>query len=105
VADGDVPLERAQVVLVEHLRDEAHLFVQCGAVAVGDGDAGALLSPMLQGEQPKEGHSGHGHVSRKDPKDATGFGRAIQGFRMIEHVFASHVCPVTGDWQGPGPLR
>jgi hypothetical protein len=45
--DGNMPLERAQFLFVEHLRNQTHLLVEMNASSVGYGDAGALLTSML----------------------------------------------------------
>ena len=51
VADRDLALEAAQVLLVEDLGDEAHVAQDGQAAAVGDGDARGLLPAVLEGEQ------------------------------------------------------
>src|SRR5947207_2028468 len=55
MADGDVPAsKRLQIIFVEHLRDEAHIFVDPNALSVSHRDPRALLSPVLKSEQSKE---------------------------------------------------
>ena len=48
-----------QHALVEDLRHQAHRFVAAEPLSIGDGDAGAFLAPMLQGEQPEVSEAGH----------------------------------------------
>src|SRR6185312_14283297 len=74
VADRDVALEAGKARLVEHLADEAHVFHRGDARAVRNGDAGALLAPVLQREEAEEGRAGDVAVGpagrRVDAEDA-----------------------------------
>jgi hypothetical protein len=52
VADREVPVQRAKVVLLEHLRDEPKRTLGDDvATVLRRGDAGGLLPAVLQGEQ------------------------------------------------------
>jgi hypothetical protein len=53
VADGHIPRERVKRVLVEDLRDQAHVLVRQDGLAIGDRDASALLAAVLQCVQAK----------------------------------------------------
>ncbi len=44
-----VALKRGEVLWRKYLRHQARVFVQTRSEAVGDGDTGCFLSPMLQG--------------------------------------------------------
>ena len=46
--DRQMPFERREVTLVEHLRDEAHVLDHGDGLAVADGDTGRLLPAVLQ---------------------------------------------------------
>ena len=54
VADRDLALEAAQVLLVEDLGDEAHVAQDRQAAAIGDRDARRLLTAVLEREQAEE---------------------------------------------------
>ncbi len=69
MADGDVPDEAAQGVLVEHLGDESHLRGKLDAAPVGDGYARALLASMLQREECKERKAGYIFLRTEDTED------------------------------------
>ena len=49
MADGNVANQIVQNFAIEHLRDQAHAFVDAEVFAIADDDPGALLSAMLQG--------------------------------------------------------
>ena len=70
VADRHLPAEAGQRLLVEHLRDEPHLLDHGDLTVVGDGDAGALLTAMLQGVEAEEGEARHVALGRDDAEDA-----------------------------------
>ena len=50
MADGNVPGELAEGILSKYLGDKPHLGVYLNILAIGGGDAGALLPPVLEGE-------------------------------------------------------
>ncbi len=66
VAYGQLPGQRLQDRLLEHLGDEPHVLVDDEPGAVGDGDAGGLLPAMLQGEESEEGETGDIHLGSVD---------------------------------------
>ena len=70
VADGDVAAEVTEVLFVEDLGDEAHAGVDVKLVAVGCGDARALLASVLERVEAVEGHSCHVFVGGVDAEDA-----------------------------------
>src|SRR5207249_3192554 len=74
VADCDLALEAAQVLLVEDLGDEAHVAQHGEAAAVGDGDARGLLSPVLKGEQPEVRDAGDVTVRGANAEDSAHLG-------------------------------
>ena len=55
VSDREVPLERDEVALVEHLRDEAHVLHDGDELAVAHRDAGRLLPAVLERVEPEVG--------------------------------------------------
>ena len=59
VADGQVALQIAQVLFVEHLRDQPHALVHVGHAAVAGDNARRLLPPVLQGIERKKGMARH----------------------------------------------
>ena len=63
--DRKLAVQAAKLLLVEHLRDEAHVAQRRQAALVGDRDAGGLLAAVLQREQAEV----------RDPRDVA-FGRA-----------------------------
>ena len=59
VTDGYVAGEPFQVLLAEGLGHKAHGAVVFEGLAVADGNAGALLPPVLEREEAKEGNTGY----------------------------------------------
>src|SRR5262249_36780395 len=51
VSDRELTVKAAQLLLVEDLRDEAHVAQRGDASLIGDGDAGRLLAAALQRDQ------------------------------------------------------
>ena len=51
MADGDMPGQPAQNLVVKHLGHQAEVAVLTDDLAVRRGDAGALLPAVLQGEE------------------------------------------------------
>src|SRR5262245_163893 len=78
VADCEVAFERAQVVLVEDLRDQTHALMAVGCAPVAAGDSGALLAAVLERKQAEEGQARHIAARRVDSEDAALVVRAIQ---------------------------
>ena len=62
--------EPCEHLLVEHLRDQAHVLDDRDLALVGHGDAGALLAAMLQGVEAEEGEARHVVLRREDAEDA-----------------------------------
>ena len=60
VADRDVAVQAAQLLLVEDLRDEAHVAQHGQPAVVGDGDPGRLLAAVLERD------AGRSSVSARD---------------------------------------
>jgi hypothetical protein len=71
VADCDLALEAAQVLLVEDLGDEAHVAQDGEPARVRDGDARRLLSAVLEREQPEEGDARHVALRGADAEHST----------------------------------
>ena len=67
MTDGVRAGEPREDLLVEDLRDEAHVFDDRDLALVGDRDAGALLAAMLQGVEPEEGEPGDVAARGEDP--------------------------------------
>ncbi len=71
MADRDLALEAAQVLLVEDLGDEAHVAQDGEPARVRDGDARRLLPAVLEREQPEEGHARDVALGSADAEDPT----------------------------------
>ena len=81
------PLERAQLVLVEDLGDEAAVAQRHdAAVAVGGGDAGGLLAAVLERVEREVRQAGDVVPRRVDAEDATLVSRAVALVEEIGHV-------------------
>ena len=79
VADGQKALQPSQLVLVEDVGDEAHVFHHHDPVAVAGGHAGGLLAPVLQGVQAVVGQVGDVGSRGEHPEDPTGLSRGLVG--------------------------
>jgi hypothetical protein len=55
VADGRIAAQAVELLLVEDLRDEAHVAEHGQPALVGDGDSGRFLAAVLEREEPEEG--------------------------------------------------
>ncbi len=70
VPDRDLPLQPVELLLVEHLRDEAEI-AQCRQPSLlRDGDAGRLLAAVLQREEPEVRQARDVALGRVDAEDA-----------------------------------
>ena len=70
VPDRDVARERLQLLLVEHLGDEAHVAEHRQPAAVGDRDPRRLLAPVLEREEAEVREPRHVALGRADAEDA-----------------------------------
>src|SRR5579875_703673 len=70
VTDGDVAAETTEVVLGERGVDEPHAGMDADVVAVGGGDAGALLTAVLEGEEAEEADAGDVFAGCIDAEDS-----------------------------------
>jgi hypothetical protein len=70
VADRDLALQPAQVLLGEDLRDEAHVAQDGQPATVGDGDAGRFLPSVLKREQPEIRDAGNVTLRGANAEDA-----------------------------------
>ena len=68
--DRDLSRQRLQLLLVEHLRDEAHVAEHGQPAAVGDRDPGRLLAPVLEREEAEVGEPRHVALGGADAEDA-----------------------------------
>lgn len=77
VAYSDVAAQERQIFLVENLGNETHARAYGEVLAIGGGDASALLSAMLEGIQPEKGEASYIFAWRIDAEDATGLSRFV----------------------------
>ena len=110
------PAQRAEVALVEDLRDQAHVLVDQDLRAVADRDAGRLLAAVLQRVEAEVGElgdlGGRPGPPRPDAEDAAGVLRALLlGMEIVTEptVAAWHGAESRGGTVRPaglaGPLR
>ena len=88
------PSQPAEVLLVEHLRDEAHLAEHGQVAAVRDGDPGRLLAAVLERVQAEVREPGDVAVGRADAEDAAhalAVGLPEIGELHAEHAVAAHL--------------
>ena len=71
VPDRDLARQCVQLLLVEDLRDEAHVAHDGEPAAVGDGDPGRLLAAVLEREQAEVREPRHVSLLRANAEDAT----------------------------------
>ena len=77
VPHGDVAGQRAEDILVEDARKQAHVAMTDDRSAVGDGDACRLLSAMLKRVEPEIREPGHVVPGSVDADDAARFVQRI----------------------------
>src|SRR5215218_9040479 len=70
MADRGVAAQAAQLLLVEDLRDEAHVAQHRQPATVRDGDPGRLLAAVLKREEPEVGHARNVAFRCTDAEDA-----------------------------------
>ena len=70
MADRDLPVQAAQLLLVEDLGDEAEVAQDRQAAGVGDRDPGGLLAAVLEGEEAEVGDARDIAAGRADAEDA-----------------------------------
>ena len=68
--DRDVAVQTAQLLLVEDLRDEAHVAQDREPPVVRDRDAGRLLAAVLQREETEVRDARNVALRRADAEDA-----------------------------------
>ena len=77
VADGHVAAQRAQLLLVEDLVDEALVAHRHDVAALGRGDARRLLPAVLQGVEGEVGEAGDIRARGVDAEDAALVARSV----------------------------
>ena len=70
VADRELAVQAGQVLLVEHLRDEAEVAQRREAAVLGDGDPGRLLAAVLERVQAEVGEPRDVAAGGVDAEDA-----------------------------------
>ena len=70
VADRELAVQAREVLLVEHLRDEAEVAQRGQAAVLGDGDPGRLLAAVLERVQAEVGEPRDVAAGRVDAEDA-----------------------------------
>jgi hypothetical protein len=80
VADGEVPAQRGEGGLVEHLGDQAELLVDHDGGAVGHRHPGGLLAAVLERVQTEVGQLGDVLARRPDAEHAAGVAGGLLGF-------------------------
>ncbi len=71
MADRDLAVQAAELLLVEDLRDEAEIAQPGQATVLGDGDSRRLLAAVLEREQAEVREPRHVAVGCVDAEDAT----------------------------------
>ena len=70
MADREIAVQSAQLLLVEDLRHEPHVAQRGEPAFVGDRDAGRLLAAMLEREQSEVGQACDVALGRPDSEQA-----------------------------------
>jgi hypothetical protein len=81
VPDGETAFELRQRFAVENVRDVAHFPPQPDEIAVGSGDARALLAAVLQRVESEVGHVGGFGM----PEDAEHAAFVLEGVEFLGH--------------------
>lgn len=91
MTNAKVAVESRQMALVEHLGDQAHVFVNQDSFAVTDGDARRLLTSMLKCVEAEVGQLGYLFSGCPDTEDAASVLRsALAGEKVVgESTIAS----------------
>ena len=85
VPEGHLALERAQLLLVEHLRDEAEVADGHDVAGVGGRDPGRLLAAVLQREQREVREPGDVRLGRVHAEDAALVARSVAMVELVSH--------------------
>ena len=83
MADRHLALQRAQLLLVEDLVDEALVAHGHDAAACDDGDAGGLLPAVLERVEREVRQAGDVVAGRVDAEDAALVARSVAGIEQI----------------------
>ena len=75
VPNGEIALQSGQGVLIEDLGHQTHLPEEVDLLAVGYGDSGALLTPMLEREEPEVCQTGYVLPRPPNAEDTTRLAR------------------------------
>ena len=86
MADGHVALERAQLVLVEDLGDQAAVAQGHDRLVPRHGDAGGLLPAVLERVEREVRKAGDVAARRVDAEDPTLVSRPVAMVEEIAHV-------------------
>jgi len=70
VANGDMPRQVTQILLIEHLGHQAHARTHVDTDTISSGDASGLLPAMLEGIDAIEGKTDYIFSRSINPKDA-----------------------------------
>ena len=87
MADRHVAREGAQLLLVEHLRDEAEVAHGHDVAALAGGDARRLLSAVLERVEREVGEARDVHLRRVDAEDAAFVARSVTMVELAAHAF------------------
>ena len=89
MADGDVAREAVEVLLAERVGYEADVGEIAEGASVADGDAGALLTAVLEGEESEVGDLRRFTVGRAGEVCADDAARVVRGVVFGVHVVGS----------------
>ena len=81
VADAKVSFGRREAVLIEDVRDEAHVLGDLDPLAIGDGHARRFLASVLERAQPVEDEVGNGTPGGVNTEDPAG----LTELRLLRH--------------------
>lgn len=85
--DADMSFEQGKVIFGENLGDQPHFLMELYFAAVGDGDAGAFLSPVLEGKKGKKDKPSYIYFGRVNPEDATALAQHFLAQIIIQFAF------------------
>ena len=96
MADGQFTGQGQKVLLAENLGHQPHIDPAVDFLAVGGGDAGAFLPPVLQGEQTEASHPTGGGAGQINADDTALIPWVVRGTaRLGAGQFVTHA-PIVG---------